>query len=129
MRGAVSSSTSEPPSGDCSSCASALTQRANSRMSSTTPEDQIAAQLLEPTLPLTLSGPKRGCCSPAHAVASVTGALAAINGVVATRNLEMVASDSRSGMPISAQPIILFNPEGRTANFIIPGLVAVLLQM
>ena len=30
---------------------------------------------------------------------------------------------------MSAQPIILFNPEGRTANYIIPGLVAVLLQM
>lgn len=58
-----------------------------------------------------------------------SGALAAINGVVATRNLELVASDSRSGMPLSAQPIILFNPEGRTANFIIPGLVAVILQM
>ncbi|HEY3664358.1 MAG TPA: ABC transporter permease, partial [Polyangiaceae bacterium] len=27
------------------------------------------------------------------------------------------------------QPIILFNPEGRTANFIIPGLIAVILQM
>ncbi len=29
---------------------------------------------------------------------------------------------------LAAQPIILFNPEGRTANYIIPGLVAVLLQ-
>ncbi|HEX7663750.1 MAG TPA: ABC transporter permease, partial [Polyangiaceae bacterium] len=27
------------------------------------------------------------------------------------------------------QPIILFNPEGRTANYIIPGLVAILLQI
>src|SRR5690349_7282035 len=30
---------------------------------------------------------------------------------------------------MSAQPIILFNPEGRTANYIIPGLVAILLQI
>ena len=27
------------------------------------------------------------------------------------------------------QPIILFNPDGRTANFIIPGLIAILLQI
>jgi len=27
------------------------------------------------------------------------------------------------------QPIVLFNPDGRTANFIIPGLVAILLQI
>ena len=58
-----------------------------------------------------------------------SGALAAINGVIANQNLELVSRDARGGMPISAQPIILFNPEGRTANFIIPGLVAVLLQM
>ena len=30
---------------------------------------------------------------------------------------------------MSAQPIVLFNPEGRTANYIIPGLVAILLQI
>jgi ABC-type multidrug transport system permease subunit len=30
---------------------------------------------------------------------------------------------------MSAQPIILFNPDGRTANYIIPGLVAILLQI
>ena len=30
---------------------------------------------------------------------------------------------------VSAQPIILFNPDGRTANYIIPGLVAILLQI
>ena len=58
-----------------------------------------------------------------------SGALAAINGVVANQNLELISREARGGMPLSAQPIILFNPEGRTANFIIPGLVAVLLQM
>jgi ABC-2 type transport system permease protein len=30
---------------------------------------------------------------------------------------------------LSAQPIVLFNPSGRTANYIIPGLVAILLQI
>jgi ABC-2 type transport system permease protein len=54
-----------------------------------------------------------------------SGALAAANGVIANQNLELV---SRAA-PLAAQPIILFNPEGRTANFLIPGLVAVILQM
>src|SRR4051812_27508634 len=58
-----------------------------------------------------------------------SGALAAVNGVIADQNLQLMTSDARGGMPLAAQPIILFNPEGRTANFIIPGLVAVLLQM
>jgi ABC-2 type transport system permease protein len=57
------------------------------------------------------------------------GALAAINGLVAQDNLEILAHDARGGMPLAAQPIILFNPEGRTANYIIPGLVAILLQI
>jgi ABC-2 type transport system permease protein len=57
------------------------------------------------------------------------GALASINGVVADQNLEIAAHDARGGLPLSAQPIILFNPEGRTANFIIPGLVAILMQL
>ena len=57
------------------------------------------------------------------------GALAAINGLVAQDNLEVLTRDARGGMPLAAQPIILFNPEGRTANYIIPGLVAILMQM
>jgi len=56
------------------------------------------------------------------------GALAAVNGVVADENIKVLAQQTR-GTPLSAQPIILFNPEGRTANFIIPGLVAILMQM
>jgi ABC-2 type transport system permease protein len=42
-------------------------------------------------------------------------------------SLEEIGGPRR--MPVAAQPIILFNPEGRTANFIIPGLVAILLQL
>jgi len=52
-------------------------------------------------------------------------ALAAINGLVAQQNV-----DALHARPVvSAQPIILFNPEGRTANYIIPGLIAILLQL
>jgi len=58
-----------------------------------------------------------------------SGALAAVNGVVSSQNLKLVAREPRVSMPIAAQPIVLFNPEGRTANFLIPGLVAVILQM
>ena len=57
------------------------------------------------------------------------GALAAANGVISSQNLELLARDPNGAVPLAAQPIILFNPEGRTANFIIPGLVAVILQM
>ena len=56
------------------------------------------------------------------------GTLAAINGIVADENTKLFAQQARD-LPLSAQPIILFNPESRTANFIIPGLVAILMQM
>jgi len=55
-------------------------------------------------------------------------ALASINGLVAQQNLD--AARAAGMRPVlSAQPIVLFNPEGRTANYIIPGLVAILLQI
>jgi ABC-2 type transport system permease protein len=55
-------------------------------------------------------------------------ALASINGLVAQQNVD--AAQAAGARPVmSAQPIILFNPEGRTANYIIPGLVAILLQI
>jgi ABC-2 type transport system permease protein len=55
-------------------------------------------------------------------------ALASINGLVAQHNLD--AAEAAGAQPlVAAQPIILFNPEGRTANYIIPGLVAILLQI
>jgi len=55
-------------------------------------------------------------------------ALGSVNGLVAQMSLEAGGGAQRSPL-IGAQPIILFNPEGRTANFIIPGLVAILLQL
>ena len=60
-------------------------------------------------------------------------ALAAVTGIAANVSLEEVASQTHGGAgtepPLSTQPIILFNPDGRTANYIIPGLVAIMLQI
>lgn len=55
-------------------------------------------------------------------------ALASINGMVAQHNLD-VAEAAGARPRLSAHPVILFNPGGRTANYIIPGLVAILLQI
>ncbi len=57
-------------------------------------------------------------------------ALGSINGLIARKNLAAIQrSTGRVGQPLSAQPVIMFNPDGRTANFIIPGLIAILLQI
>jgi ABC-2 type transport system permease protein len=59
-------------------------------------------------------------------------ALAAVTGLAANVSLEEVAAGRGVAAPppaLSTQPIILFNPDGRTANFIIPGLVAIMLQI
>jgi ABC-2 type transport system permease protein len=60
-------------------------------------------------------------------------ALAAVNGLVAEANIEEIAKRTNdpaaADPPVSAQPIVLFNPDGRTANYIIPGLIAILLQI
>lgn len=61
-------------------------------------------------------------------------ALAAVNGVASDTSLQALTevignTGARAAPALSVQPIILFNPDGRTANFIIPGLVAILLQL
>lgn len=61
-------------------------------------------------------------------------ALGAVNGVAADESVRALSENVGStgaarGPALSVQPIILFNPDGRTANFIIPGLVAILLQI
>ena len=61
-------------------------------------------------------------------------ALGAVNGVASDTSLKaLTESVTTTGPPpppaLAVQPIILFNPDGRTANFIIPGLVAILLQI
>ena len=55
-------------------------------------------------------------------------ALASINGMVAAHNLDL-AKAAGARPQLAVHPVILFNPGGRTANFIIPGLVAILLQI
>lgn len=60
-------------------------------------------------------------------------ALASVNGLAANVSLSEIArsapSQRAAAPPLSVQPIILFNPEGRTANYIIPGLIAIVLQI
>ena len=58
-------------------------------------------------------------------------ALASVNGLAAQINVEELQKLAAGRAPpgVAAQPIILFNPAGRTANYIIPGLVAILLQI
>jgi ABC-2 type transport system permease protein len=57
-------------------------------------------------------------------------ALASANGLTAQISLQEIKGvASRPAGSVSAQPIILFNPAGRTANYIIPGLAAILLQI
>jgi ABC-2 type transport system permease protein len=54
-------------------------------------------------------------------------ALAAVNGLVAEDAARSGVVNPTEGL--SARPLVLFNPEGRTANYIIPGLAAVLMQI
>ncbi len=65
-------------------------------------------------------------------------ALASVTGLASNVSLEEVReATSATGVgatgarapPLSTQPIVLFNPDGRTANYIIPGLIAIMLQI
>ncbi len=58
------------------------------------------------------------------AIASQT--LAAANGVTLQQSLSGMI-ESGAGLKIEAHPIMLFNPDSRSANLLIPGLVAILL--
>ena len=54
--------------------------------------------------------------------------LAASNGLALSKSLEIMTQ--RTGihdLPLRSHPLLLFNPDSRTANLLIPGLVAVLL--
>jgi ABC-type multidrug transport system permease subunit len=59
-------------------------------------------------------------------------AIAAINGLVARANVEELSATSSRVLstepPLSANSITLFNPEGRTPNYMLPGLIAIVLQ-
>lgn len=53
-------------------------------------------------------------------------ALGAANGVVLQKSLSQLLASGR-GPKVQAHPIMLFNPDSRSANLLIPGLVAILL--
>jgi ABC-2 type transport system permease protein len=55
-----------------------------------------------------------------------SSALNAANGVVLSNNVERMLAESKV-MPIQAHPVTLFNPDMRSANLLIPGLIAILL--
>ena len=54
--------------------------------------------------------------------------LAAASGVAFQRSLEEIARRSRvTELPLRIHPLLLFNPDSRSANLLIPGLIAILL--
>lgn len=55
-------------------------------------------------------------------------ALAAANGLTFSRSVaELAARAHAKDLPVRTHPLLLFNPDSRTANLLIPGLVAILL--
>jgi ABC-2 type transport system permease protein len=56
-------------------------------------------------------------------------AVGAASGVTLSESVRRLARSGSGGAQIESRPIILFNPDSRSANYLIPGLVAVLLQM
>jgi len=55
-------------------------------------------------------------------------ALAAVNGLALSQSLDELTRKYRlTGLPLVPFPLLLFNPDSRSANLLIPGLVAVLL--
>lgn len=56
-----------------------------------------------------------------------SSALNAANGVVLSNNIDRMLAGSQVIVPIQAHPVMLFNPDMRSANLLIPGLIAILL--
>jgi len=57
-------------------------------------------------------------------------AVGATGGVALSETIRRLAARAGPGAgQLEARPVVLFNPDSRTANYLIPGLVAVLLQM
>lgn len=54
-------------------------------------------------------------------------ALAATNGVVLQNNLRALLARSDFRPPVESHPVTLFNPDMRSANLLIPGLIAIIL--
>jgi ABC-2 type transport system permease protein len=54
--------------------------------------------------------------------------LAAASGVAFQRSVEEIAARARvADLPLRIHPLLLFNPDSRSANLLIPGLIAILL--
>ncbi len=63
---------------------------------------------------------------------SVAGeAVNVANGIALTESLERTLQITavRRQLPVEARPKVLFNPDMKSANFLIPGMIAVLMQM
>jgi ABC-2 type transport system permease protein len=56
-----------------------------------------------------------------------TQALAAANGVILQNNLQKLLAGGTFHPPVEPHPVMLFNPDMRSANLLIPGLIAILL--
>lgn len=58
-------------------------------------------------------------------------ALNVANAIALRESLErsMTVSAVRQSLPVEARPKVLFNPDSRSANFLIPGMLAVLIQV
>jgi ABC transporter DrrB family efflux protein len=59
-------------------------------------------------------------------------AVSAVTGVGLSKSLERIISNRDSGstaLPIDVRPKMLFNPDSRSANFFVPGLIAIILQI
>jgi ABC-2 type transport system permease protein len=58
-------------------------------------------------------------------------AMNATNAIALSESLERALNVSvvRPTLPVEARPKVLFNPDMRSANFLIPGMIAVLMQM
>jgi ABC-2 type transport system permease protein len=55
-----------------------------------------------------------------------TQALAAANGVVLSNDVQRMLLTQKE-LPVEAHPVMMFNPDMRSANLLIPGLIAILL--
>ncbi len=65
--------------------------------------------------------------------AVASAAVDAATGIAMERSIGLAAATSLAGAPsgpaIEVRPSVLYNPDTRSANFFIPGLIAILLQM
>jgi ABC-2 type transport system permease protein len=80
---------------------------------------------------------KRARSEPAKVLVLIDGsdssvsaqALGAVSGLAAQDLADAIEKVGSTQGTLEIQPIILFNPDGRTANYIIPGLIAIILMM